>query len=169
MRSSPRGIAGLAAHNEQQEPYLTDLVEAAVAGGRTVHAVRCADEWLLRGSTTVQLAELRAELNRRLVRRWMLDGVTVVDPPPPGSTSRSRDRRRPSTWARSCTAAARSATGPRIGPDTTLTDCVTRVRPSSARTVGVRDRGERSGRPVRLPAPGTRGWGPRARSARSSR
>ncbi|WP_370589046.1 bifunctional UDP-N-acetylglucosamine diphosphorylase/glucosamine-1-phosphate N-acetyltransferase GlmU [Pseudonocardia sp. C8] len=132
------GIAGLAAHNEQQELYLTDLVEAAVAAGRTVHAVRCADEWLLRGvNDRVQLAELRAELNRRLLRRWMLDGVTVVDPATtwvdvqvelgtdvvlhPGTQLHGR-----------CTV----ADGARIGPDTTLTDCVIGAGATVVRTHG---------------------------------
>lgn len=132
------GIRGLAAHNEQQELYLTDLVETGVAGGGTVHAVACDDEWLLRGvNDRVQLADLRAELNRRVLRRWMLDGVTVVDPA--------------NTWV---DVAVRLGTdvvlhpgtqlhgacdvgdGAEIGPDSTLSGCVIGAGASVVRTHG---------------------------------
>ena len=34
----------------------------------------------------VQLASLGRENNRRIVPRWMEDGVTIIDPEPRGST-----------------------------------------------------------------------------------
>ena len=41
----------------------------------------CADTWQVQGvNDRVQLAQVRAELNRRVLERWMLAGVTVVDP-----------------------------------------------------------------------------------------
>ncbi|SFO21598.1 UDP-N-acetylglucosamine pyrophosphorylase /glucosamine-1-phosphate N-acetyltransferase [Pseudonocardia ammonioxydans] len=132
------GIGGLAAHNEQQELYLTDLVEAAVRAGRTVHALRCDDEWLLRGiNDRVQLAELRAELNRRLLRRWMLDGVTVVDPATTWVDVQVELGTdvvlRPGTQLHgACTV----GDGAEIGPDTTLTACVVGAGASVVRTHG---------------------------------
>jgi bifunctional UDP-N-acetylglucosamine pyrophosphorylase/glucosamine-1-phosphate N-acetyltransferase len=132
------GVTGLAAHNEQQELYLTDLVESAVAGGRTVHAVRCDDEWLLRGvNDRVQLAELRAELNRRVLRGWMLAGVTVVDPA--------------TTWVDVQVELATDVVlhpgtqlhgacvvgeGAEIGPDSTLTSCTVGAGATVVRTHG---------------------------------
>ncbi|MDN5919609.1 MAG: bifunctional UDP-N-acetylglucosamine diphosphorylase/glucosamine-1-phosphate N-acetyltransferase GlmU [Pseudonocardia sp.] len=119
------GLAGLGAHNEQQELYLTDLVEAAVSAGRVVRTVRCTDEWLLCGvNDRVQLAAVRAELNRRVLERAMLAGVTVVDPATtwvdvqvelgidvvlhPGTQLHGRTL---------------VGDGAQVGPDTTLTDC----------------------------------------------
>ena len=132
------GIGGLAAHNEQQELYLTDLVETAVAAGRTVHAVRCDDEWLLRGvNDRVQLAELRAELNRRLLRRWMLDGVTVVDPATTWVDVQVELRTdvvlHPGTQLHG---ACSVGDGAEIGPDTTLTACVVGAGATVVRTHG---------------------------------
>lgn len=132
------GIEGLAAHNEQQELYLTDLVEAAVDDGRTVHALRCADEWLLSGvNNRVQLAEVRAELNRRLLHRWMLDGVTVVDPATTWvdvQTELGTDVvLHPGTQLHgACTVGE----GAEIGPDTTLTSCVVGAGATVVRTHG---------------------------------
>ena len=67
--------------NAQGELYLTDLVAMAGRDGLRVRALRCADDWQVSGvNDRVQLAAVRAELNRRLLQRWMLAGVTVVDP-----------------------------------------------------------------------------------------
>ncbi len=67
--------------NTQGELYLTDLVGIARADGRSVLGIACADAWEVRGvNDRVQLAEVRAELNRRLLTGWMYAGVTVVDP-----------------------------------------------------------------------------------------
>ena len=75
------GLAELSGHNAQGELYLTDLVAAAVARGLPVSSVGCPDLWQVQGvNDRVQLANLRAELNRRVLERWMLAGVTVVDP-----------------------------------------------------------------------------------------
>ena len=132
------GIGGLAAHNEQQELYLTDLVETAVAAGRTVHALRCTDEWLLRGvNDRVQLAELGAELNRRLLRRWMLDGVTVVDPATTWVDVQVRLGTdvvlHPGTQLHgACTV----GDGAAIGPDTTLAACAVGAGATVVRTHG---------------------------------
>jgi bifunctional UDP-N-acetylglucosamine pyrophosphorylase/glucosamine-1-phosphate N-acetyltransferase len=119
------GLGRLGQDNAQGELYLTDLVELAVTDGLSVGAVRCADEWLVRGvNDRVQLAELRAELNRRLLRGWMLAGVTVVDP---ATTWVDVTVRlgvdvvvAPGTQLLGHTVVG---DGAEVGPDTTLTDC----------------------------------------------
>jgi bifunctional UDP-N-acetylglucosamine pyrophosphorylase/glucosamine-1-phosphate N-acetyltransferase len=63
------------------EYYLTDLVAMAVAEGGRVGSVTTADETEAIGiNTRVQLAAAEAVLRRRLNERWMLAGVTLVDP-----------------------------------------------------------------------------------------
>jgi bifunctional UDP-N-acetylglucosamine pyrophosphorylase / glucosamine-1-phosphate N-acetyltransferase len=63
------------------EYYLTDLVALAVAEGGRVGSVTTADESEAIGiNTRVQLAAAETALRRRLNERWMLAGVTLVDP-----------------------------------------------------------------------------------------
>ena len=112
--------------NSQGEVYLTDIVEIARGDGRTVGAHTLDDDLQTEGvNNRVQLATLGAELNRRILQRWMLDGVTVVDP---GSTwvdvgvSLSPDvTLLPGVQLHGAT---RVAVGASIGPDSTLTDVV---------------------------------------------
>lgn len=67
--------------NAQGEMYLTDVLEIARAAGGRVAAVRTEDRWAVEGANDrVQLAALGAELNRRVLERWMRAGVTIVDP-----------------------------------------------------------------------------------------
>jgi bifunctional UDP-N-acetylglucosamine pyrophosphorylase/glucosamine-1-phosphate N-acetyltransferase len=75
------GLTRLTTANAQGELYLTDLVEIARTDGRSVGAFRTGDGWQTEGvNDRVQLAAIRRELNRRILERWMRDGVTVVDP-----------------------------------------------------------------------------------------
>jgi len=63
------------------EYYLTDAIEIAVADGLTVQAQVMDDP--LEGigvNTRVHLAEAEAVLRARINRRWMLAGVTILDP-----------------------------------------------------------------------------------------
>ncbi len=119
------GLDRLDTANAQGELYLTDLVAIAAADGRPARGVRCADGWQVRGiNDRVQLADMRAELNRRLLDEWMRAGVTVVDPA--------------TTWldvqvvlepdvvlhpGTQLHGATTVAAGAEIGPDTTLTSC----------------------------------------------
>jgi len=65
----------------KQEYYLTDLVEMAVAEGLRVEAVIADDATEALGiNTRVHLAEAERVLRRRINERWMLAGVTIVDP-----------------------------------------------------------------------------------------
>jgi bifunctional UDP-N-acetylglucosamine pyrophosphorylase/glucosamine-1-phosphate N-acetyltransferase len=63
------------------EYYLTDTVGLAIAQGRPVNAVLCADESELLGiNTRVHLAEAEQVLRTRINRYWMEAGVTLLDP-----------------------------------------------------------------------------------------
>jgi bifunctional UDP-N-acetylglucosamine pyrophosphorylase/glucosamine-1-phosphate N-acetyltransferase len=67
--------------NAKGEYYLTDVVGIAHADRRPVGAYRIDDVMQTEGANDrAQLAALGAELNRRILDRWMRDGVTVVDP-----------------------------------------------------------------------------------------
>ena len=63
------------------EYYLTDLVALAVAEGGRAASVTIEDEDEVIGiNNRVQLAEAEAALRRRINTRWMLAGVTLLDP-----------------------------------------------------------------------------------------
>jgi len=67
--------------NAKGEYYLTDVVGIATSEGRPVGAHRIDDVMQTEGANDrAQLAGLAAELNRRILDRWMREGVTVVDP-----------------------------------------------------------------------------------------
>ncbi len=118
------GLAGLEAANAQGELYLTDVVGHAVAGGHRVGAHVLDDHLQTEGvNDRIQLSALAAELNRRILRRWMAEGVTVIDP----ATTWIHDgvdlaqdvTLLPNTSLEGATSVERGAT---IGPDTTLVD-----------------------------------------------
>ncbi|WP_277621640.1 bifunctional UDP-N-acetylglucosamine diphosphorylase/glucosamine-1-phosphate N-acetyltransferase GlmU [Arthrobacter pityocampae] len=114
------------ASNAQGEMYLTDVLAIARAGGGRVAAVVQEDRWQVEGANDrVQLAALGAELNRRTVERWMLAGVTVVDPTTTwidATVVLDEDVTvLPGTQLHGGTTVARDAV---VGPDTTLTDVV---------------------------------------------
>jgi len=63
------------------EYYLTDTVGMAVSEGAAVMAVTTENEAECLGiNTRVHLAEATSVMRRRINRRWMLAGVTLVDP-----------------------------------------------------------------------------------------
>lgn len=111
--------------NAQGERYLTDVVRLLRRDGEPVAASVAADARVALGvNDRVQLAEAASLLNARIVRRWQLEGVTVLDPA--------------STWIDDTVTLAPDvtilpntqllratvvATGAVIGPDTTLVDC----------------------------------------------
>lgn len=118
------GLATLGRANSQGEVYLTDVAAAARAAGLGVRAVLTDDPLSVEGvNDRVQLAALRAELNRRVLERWMLEGVTVVDPATTWvdvDVELARDVTvLPGTQLLGATVVAEGAT---VGPDTTLTD-----------------------------------------------
>lgn len=63
------------------EYYLTDVVSLAVAEGYRVQALPAQDPTEMIGiNTRVHLAEAGAILRQRINQRWMLAGVTLIDP-----------------------------------------------------------------------------------------
>jgi bifunctional UDP-N-acetylglucosamine pyrophosphorylase/glucosamine-1-phosphate N-acetyltransferase len=67
--------------NANGEYYLTDTVQLARDEGRRVGAFAIDDVIQTEGANDrAQLAALAREKNRRILDRWMKDGVTVVDP-----------------------------------------------------------------------------------------
>jgi len=111
--------------NAKGEYYLTDVVHLAREAGLTVGAHVLADVRQTEGANDrVQLAELGAELNRRILDRWMRAGVTVLDP---ATTWVDADvvlapdvTLLPGTQLLGATVVAEDAV---LGPDTTLKDC----------------------------------------------
>jgi bifunctional UDP-N-acetylglucosamine pyrophosphorylase / glucosamine-1-phosphate N-acetyltransferase len=117
-------LTELAPSNDQGELYLTDVLTVLREAGNQVGAYFTDDMWQTEGiNDRIQLSRMNAELNRRILERWMREGVTVVDPT--------------STWIHasvdlapdvillpgtSLEGATSVAAGARIGPDTTLID-----------------------------------------------
>jgi bifunctional UDP-N-acetylglucosamine pyrophosphorylase/glucosamine-1-phosphate N-acetyltransferase len=110
--------------NAAGELLLTDVVAVARGDGRGVAAYVTDDRWETEGvNDRVQLSRVNAELNRRIVERWMRDGVTVHDPATTwihASVDLATDvTLLPGTTLAGATSVAAGAT---IGPETTLTD-----------------------------------------------
>ena len=126
----------LTTHNAQGELYLTDVLGIARANGHQVGAMVCDDPWLVEGvNDRVQLAKVSAELNRRLVERWMRAGVTFVDPATAWldvDVELAPDVRiEPNVQLKSGTVIRE---GTVIGPDTTLDECVVGMNATVVRT-----------------------------------
>lgn len=118
-------LARIGNDNAKGEYYLTDAVGLAREDGLTVGAHLIEDVAQTEGANDrAQLAELGKELNRRIVTRWMKDGVTVMDPATtwieadvviePDATIL------PGTQLLGATVVHEDAV---VGPDTTLKDC----------------------------------------------
>ncbi|MGH3958364.1 bifunctional UDP-N-acetylglucosamine diphosphorylase/glucosamine-1-phosphate N-acetyltransferase GlmU [Mycobacterium sp.] len=128
----------LSADNAQHELYLTDVVAIVRGDGQVVHGRHVDDSALVAGvNNRVQLSELAAELNRRIVAAHQLAGVTVVDP---ASTWIDADVTigRDTVVAPGTQLLAGTRIGGRcaIGPDTTLTDVTVGDDASVIRTHG---------------------------------
>jgi bifunctional UDP-N-acetylglucosamine pyrophosphorylase/glucosamine-1-phosphate N-acetyltransferase len=71
----------LSNENAKGEYYLTDTVALAREDGLRVGAFPIADVLQTEGANDrAQLAALAKEKNRRILDRWMRDGVTIIDP-----------------------------------------------------------------------------------------
>ena len=111
-------------HNAQQELYLTDVFSIIRQDDRIVRARHIDDAALVAGiNDRVQLADLAAELNRRIVAAHQRAGVTIVDPATTWvdvDVAIGRDTViKPGTQLLGAT---RIGGRSEIGPDTTLTD-----------------------------------------------
>jgi bifunctional UDP-N-acetylglucosamine pyrophosphorylase/glucosamine-1-phosphate N-acetyltransferase len=111
--------------NAKGEYYLTDVVALARADGRTVRAFPLDDVVQTEGANDrAQLAALAKEKNRRILRHWMTEGVTIIDP---DTTWIDVDVRLepdvtvlPGVQLLGATVVAEDAV---VGPDCTLKDC----------------------------------------------
>ncbi|MEU4184001.1 bifunctional UDP-N-acetylglucosamine diphosphorylase/glucosamine-1-phosphate N-acetyltransferase GlmU, partial [Micrococcus luteus] len=117
-------LSRLTTDNAQGELYLTDVLAIARTDGKRVGAHVTDDAMQTEGvNDRVQLATLRAELNRRTLDKLMREGVTVVDPNTTWVDQTVQIARDvtllPNTQLHGATTVG---TGTRIGPDTTLTD-----------------------------------------------
>jgi len=117
-------LSRLRPHNAQQELYLTDVISIVRSDGQVVRAWHVDDSTVVAGvNDRVQLAELGAELNRRIVAAHQRAGVTIVDPATTWidvDVTVGRDTViHPGTQLLGDTRVGGRC---RIGPDTTLTD-----------------------------------------------
>jgi len=131
-------LGRLSSNNAQQELYLTDVIAILRDDGRSIRAQHVDDSALVAGvNNRVQLAELGAELNRRIVAAHQISGVTVVDPTTTWidvDVTIGRDTViHPGTQL-----LGRTQIGGRcvVGPDTTLTDVTVGDGASVVRTHG---------------------------------
>ncbi|MDN5771571.1 MAG: bifunctional UDP-N-acetylglucosamine diphosphorylase/glucosamine-1-phosphate N-acetyltransferase GlmU [Microlunatus sp.] len=118
------GLDQLGTDNAQGELYLTDVLSIARTSGRLVAGHVIADSWQTEGiNDRIQLAAMNAEMNRRVLRRWMQAGVTILDPATTwvhASVDLAPDvTLLPGTSLEGATSVATGAT---IGPEVTLVD-----------------------------------------------
>ncbi|HEX7428618.1 MAG TPA: bifunctional UDP-N-acetylglucosamine diphosphorylase/glucosamine-1-phosphate N-acetyltransferase GlmU, partial [Mycobacterium sp.] len=135
MRSA---LSRLRPHNAQLELYLTDVISIIRQDGQIVRAKHVDDAALVAGiNDRVQLAELAAELNRRIVAAHQRAGVTIVDPATTWidvDVTIGRDTViQPGTQLLGTT---RIGGRCQVGPDTTLTDVAVGDGASVIRTHG---------------------------------
>ena len=128
----------LSSNNAQNELYLTDAIAIVRADGQIVHAKHVDDAALVAGvNDRVQLSDLAAELNRRVVAAHQRCGVTVVDPATTWidvDVAIGRDTViHPGTQLLGETSVGAHC---QIGPDTTLSDVAVGDRASVVRTHG---------------------------------
>jgi bifunctional UDP-N-acetylglucosamine pyrophosphorylase/glucosamine-1-phosphate N-acetyltransferase len=132
------GLSRIGTDNAQGELYLTDVLAIAKSDGKRVGAFVTEDAMQTEGvNDRVQLATLRAELNRRTLDTLMRAGVTVVDPNTTWVDSTvTFDRDVTLLQNTQLHGATTVATGATIGPDTTLTDVQVGANASIIRTHG---------------------------------
>jgi bifunctional UDP-N-acetylglucosamine pyrophosphorylase/glucosamine-1-phosphate N-acetyltransferase len=76
-----RAVFALDRNNQQGELYLTDVIEQLTAEGQRVEACVTEDPLVMQGvNDRAELAQAAAILRQRINRRWMLEGVTIIDP-----------------------------------------------------------------------------------------
>jgi bifunctional UDP-N-acetylglucosamine pyrophosphorylase/glucosamine-1-phosphate N-acetyltransferase len=124
--------------NVQGEYYLTDVVEVLYEAGHRVDTMPTSDPDEAQGvNDRVQLAQAEAELRRRTAHRWMLAGVTMLDPERTAidaTVTLGRDvTLYPGTMLQGHTAVG---AGAEIGPDTRLVNCVVGPGAVVANSVG---------------------------------
>jgi bifunctional UDP-N-acetylglucosamine pyrophosphorylase / glucosamine-1-phosphate N-acetyltransferase len=117
-------LTDIAPQNDQGELYLTDVLTVVRQAGKPVGALLIDDLWQTEGvNDRIQLCRMNTEVNRRILQRWMREGVTVVDPATTwvhASVDLAADVvLLPGTSLEGATSIGARA---QIGPDTTLID-----------------------------------------------
>ncbi|MCT7657322.1 bifunctional UDP-N-acetylglucosamine diphosphorylase/glucosamine-1-phosphate N-acetyltransferase GlmU [Mycobacterium deserti] len=131
-------LGRLGSDNAQHEQYLTDVISIIRSDHQIVRAKHVDDSALVAGvNDRVQLAELGAELNRRIVATHQRNGVTVIDPTTTWidvDVTIGRDTAiQPGTQLLGATRIGARCV---IGPDTTLADVTVGDAASVVRTHG---------------------------------
>ena len=73
-------LGKIGCRNTQQEYYLTDTIGILIEEGHCVETYQTSYDEILGVNDRVQLQQAGRILNRRILRRHMLNGVTIVDP-----------------------------------------------------------------------------------------
>ena len=118
-------LAHVSTANAQGEMYLTDVIGLLRGDDLPVSATTAADAAVALGvNDRAQLAEAARLLNQRVVRRWQLEGATILDPATTwidvDATLAPDVTVLPGTFILRATTVAEGAT---VGPDTSLVDC----------------------------------------------
>ncbi|WP_153505569.1 bifunctional UDP-N-acetylglucosamine diphosphorylase/glucosamine-1-phosphate N-acetyltransferase GlmU [Cumulibacter manganitolerans] len=129
-------LASLSRENAQGEEYLTEAVTLLLERGRTVGAyVAPSYEETLGCNDRIELAARGRQLNDRLCRKWMREGVTIVDPQTTWIDAdvelASDVTLLPGTHLAGATKVDEGAT---VGPDCTIIDCEIGAGASVVRT-----------------------------------
>ena len=73
-------LGRIGANNAQKEYYLTDTIGILIGDGYKVGAVVCDFDDTRGINDRIQLAQVQAIMNRRIIERHMKNGVTIIDP-----------------------------------------------------------------------------------------
>lgn len=117
-------LGQITSNNAQSELYLTDVIKYARQQSKLISAQVVQDSIAVEGANDqVQFANLRKEFNRRIVEKWMLQGVNIFDPATTwidATAELSPDVSvLPNTQIKGASRIESHAT---VGPDTTLID-----------------------------------------------
>jgi bifunctional UDP-N-acetylglucosamine pyrophosphorylase/glucosamine-1-phosphate N-acetyltransferase len=127
----------LSPDNSQGEYYLTDVIEALASMGHHIGAIHAPEEETRGVNDRWQLALAERELRARTNRRWLLNGVTMLDPRQTFidvTVTLGRDVTiYPGSILQGDTAIG---DGCEIGPDTRLVDCAVGSAAILEHTVG---------------------------------
>ncbi|MBW8806182.1 MAG: bifunctional UDP-N-acetylglucosamine diphosphorylase/glucosamine-1-phosphate N-acetyltransferase GlmU [Catenulisporales bacterium] len=153
-------LGRLTTDNAQGEELLTDVMAIAVGDGLPVGAVVAADHHeVLAANDRAQLADLRRLMNQRITRKWMVEGVTIIDPATTWidvqATLEPDATLRPNTQLEGAT---HIASGADVGPNCTLKDTSVGAdaRVTNATTDGAEIGPEANVGPYTYLRPGTR-------------
>ncbi len=73
-------LGRLRLHGSSGEYYLTDIVREAVKARRKVEAYECPAEEVRGVNTRAELFQAARILNKKIILKWMMKGVTFMDP-----------------------------------------------------------------------------------------